>query len=82
MDQTMGVENLQILSDGDLRSVEFPSHIHDQHPSIAVKDFNNCPAAFFVEHVSSEHELKSQNQQLVIALSFYIVCFRLSSVMC
>ena len=77
----MGVKNLQIFPDRDLGSVELPGHLRDQHPAIAIKDLDNGPPAFLVEHVSSEHGLKSWIYRLVIALSFYIVCFRLSSAM-
>jgi hypothetical protein len=74
------VQNLQILPDGDLGGIEFPGHIRDQDAAVVVQDFNNGAAAFFVEHVSSEHESRQvRSEQLMIALSFYIVCFRLSS---
>jgi hypothetical protein len=53
MDQSMGMQNFQILADRDLGSVEFAGHVRDQYPAIVIKGLNNCPPAFFVEHVSS-----------------------------
>ena len=62
MHQPMGVQNFQIFSDRDLGSVEFPGHVRDQHPAIALQDLDNGPPAFFVEHVSSGMS-ESWNQQ-------------------
>jgi hypothetical protein len=82
MNQAVSVQNLEILTDCDLRGLEFAGHIHDQNAAVAVKDFDNRPSPFFVEHVSSEGNTKTKNLPLLIALSFYIVSFRLSSAMC
>ena len=74
--QSVGVQNLQIFADRDLGSIEFPGHVRDQYTAILIQDLDNGPPAFFVEHVSSANR---KPEQLMIALSFYIVCFRLSS---
>jgi ribosomal protein S30 len=56
----MGMQNFQIFADRDLGSVEFAGHVRDQYPAIVIKGLNNCPPAFFVEHVSSERESGKQ----------------------
>jgi hypothetical protein len=48
MDQFLGVQNLEILSNGDLRGIELLRHLRDQHPPIAAKNLENGTAAFFV----------------------------------
>ena len=47
MDAALDVKNLQILADGDLRSVELPGQVDDQDPAIAMQLLEDCSLPFF-----------------------------------
>jgi len=48
MDQSLSVQNVEILSNGDLRGIELVRHLRHQHPPIATKNLENGTAALFV----------------------------------
>jgi hypothetical protein len=48
MDQSLSVQNLEILSNGDLRGIELVRHLRHQHSPIATKNLENGTAALFV----------------------------------
>jgi len=72
----------RVLTDRDPRGFEFAGNIHDPNAAVAVKDFDNRPSRFFVEHVSSKGNTKRKIPSLLIALSCCIVSFRLYNAMC
>src|SRR5437868_6530208 len=58
MYQSMGVQDLQIFSDGDLGSLKLRGEIGDQHASLAMERSEYGAAAFFVEQIGLGHDRK------------------------
>src|ERR1700683_1851220 len=50
LDASVGLKKIQILSNSDLGRAELFRQVHDQNPAVAIQDFQNMSAPFFVQH--------------------------------
>jgi hypothetical protein len=48
VDAAVRLENIQIISDGDLRSAELPGQISDQDAAVAIQYLQDQSASLFV----------------------------------
>jgi hypothetical protein len=48
MDESMGMQDFQILSDRNLRGFELAGEFCDQHSPVMVEHIENSPSTFFV----------------------------------
>jgi hypothetical protein len=79
MDQTMGMQDFQILPDSDLRSLELPGEFRNQNPSLVIQQIEDGAASFFVEHrISLNESALPVAKAAEKRISFYSVLFRLS----
>jgi hypothetical protein len=46
----VGLQSIQILSDGDLGCAELLCQVHDQNAAVAIQNFQDVSASFFVQH--------------------------------
>src|SRR5438874_11309976 len=74
--ESLRIQHLQILSNRDLGGIKMPGEIANQHTAIPLQHVENRPAALFVQHLVTQME---PGAAVLNTVSFYIVCFRLSS---
>jgi hypothetical protein len=77
LNTSVGLKNIEIFTDGDLRGAELFGQVHDQNASVAIQNVENMSAPLFVQH-------RSIRQSRVLnafgwAFPFYRDCFRLST---
>ena len=77
VDQPLSVQDLQIFADGYLRGLELRRQVGNQHPTLMVQHIEDGAAAFFVEQGMVLWRTPAWRDGCV-AISFYIVWFRLS----
>jgi hypothetical protein len=51
VDQSVTVQNFQVLANGNLRCLKYVRHVRDQHAAIPVENVDNRATSFFVKHV-------------------------------
>jgi hypothetical protein len=80
----MGVKYLQVLPDGDLRSVEILGKIGYQYSAVAVQGLDNRSPAFFIQHRGRSprganiSELQATPKNTLRTFHLYPAEFRLS----
>ena len=55
LDDPLAIEKLQIFADRDLRNLEMPGQVLDEHASIPVQDPKDFSPAFFVKQTIGRH---------------------------
>src|SRR5580693_7038537 len=50
LDASVSLKKVQVFSNSDLGRAELFRQVHDQNPAVAIQDFQNMSAPFFVQH--------------------------------
>src|SRR5579864_3954389 len=70
MQQSMVVQDFQVLANRHLRGFELPGQVTDQNPSVTIQRLQNGPSSFLVKHT---RDSKPASPIPRAAFSFY--CF-------